>query len=645
MVFGLVNLAAALQKKRSVVPRVCIQLLLPESQLNLDSLLSRYAAPTAGASLQPNTARSVSAAGATVSGTDGVASKRPAVCRSGTANELSDVLARIMLKASEKQHTISRSAADQPAVQAAAAAEADVHAADLSSSGSSSSTVSSKSYWQLFSSHVTVICVSEVKYSLMGQSCLACPGAVTLVSNLVHSVDSQALLHAQCEQAPMAVQEYLQGSTNELYEVRCWHLAAQAIVDNPRGCCIDAKLSIAAIRWNLMRSCTCLLLQVATLPAHLVGEPLSLLTIYLHELYQAVVIATAGSADAADSDSATFALPAPQAADSGTAQAASRGSSALSAGSELPSGSSARSIVLAPLQQTVTQQTSAFVIASDLRVVLDIMDAPAEEYAIWKLEHMTTAAAEAHIKAAQQQDKAIVQQAVQLSGNSCSSIGTPVVGTAASSPVKEMAQLRGDEIATVSELSPQQQQRQQAQHAGSTSMAAFSVECSDTSAASSIDHPRLQSPRIVADPAAAAVRESGAGGSPSQQDRGLATISATVSGSDRPAAAAGFGTGLRKSRRTAGDVEAGSGRMSAAAALVSTSAKSLLSIPASLASVSGPAAAAGLEGAAAPTAGRRRHTSRGSIQVNTRQRDFGGMHVHCLGGNPNTCSSHVCHAR
>jgi hypothetical protein len=138
-----------------------------------------------------------------------------------------------MLKRSDKSLSHAASAAGKPtgstgpaqAAAAAAAGAAGLHTAERGSSSSGSSFVSSSSYWQLFSTHVTVICVSEIKYSLLGQSCLACPGAVTLVYNLVHSVDSQALLHAQCEQAPMAVQEYLQGSTNELYEVRAVALA------------------------------------------------------------------------------------------------------------------------------------------------------------------------------------------------------------------------------------------------------------------------------------------------------------------------------------------------------------------------------------------------------------------------------------
>ncbi|WIA30873.1 hypothetical protein OEZ86_000928 [Tetradesmus obliquus] len=170
---------------------------------------------------------------------------------------------------------------------------------------------------------------------------LLLPESQLNLDSLLASVDSQALLHAQCEQAPLAVQEYLQGSTNELYEV-------------------------------------------ASLPAHLIGEPVSLLAVYLHEVYQAVVIATAGGADAAEPESAID-------PDIDTAQAASRGSSALSAGSVATAVSNAHSLVLAPLHQIVTPHTSAFVIASDLRVVLDIMDALAEEYFTWKLAHTAAA--------------------------------------------------------------------------------------------------------------------------------------------------------------------------------------------------------------------------------------------------------------
>lgn len=207
---------------------MCIQLLLPESQLNLDSLLARYAAAGSGISLHPHAVSRADAAGDAAATYAGNSPGGAAGCKPGTGNELNDVLARVMLKACDKSSNSAGPATGKPTSGTAAAAETGMHAAGTGSSSGSSGVVSSSSFWQLFSSHVTVICVSEIKYSLMGQSCLACPGAVTLVNNLVHSVDSQALLHAQCEQAPLAVQEYLQGSTNELYEVRTATAAAAA---------------------------------------------------------------------------------------------------------------------------------------------------------------------------------------------------------------------------------------------------------------------------------------------------------------------------------------------------------------------------------------------------------------------------------
>jgi hypothetical protein len=215
------------QKKCFVhLPRICIQLLLPESQVNLDSLLSSYAAPAGHTTPHSDAASRIGSAASghkAVTATHvGIGSGSAAVgaaCRSGNANAFGDVLARVMLKARDEAGTCNHPGASPLTPTDAAAparSAADMQpAAEHGSSGSGSSS----DFWQLFSSHVTVICISEVKYSLMGQSCLVCPGAVTLVSNLVHSVDSQALLHAQCEEAPLAVQEYLQGSTNELYEV------------------------------------------------------------------------------------------------------------------------------------------------------------------------------------------------------------------------------------------------------------------------------------------------------------------------------------------------------------------------------------------------------------------------------------------
>jgi hypothetical protein len=370
--------------------------------------------------------------------------------------------------------------------------------------------------------------------------------------------------------------------------------------------------------------------QVTSFPAHFWGEPVALLTVYLHEVFQAVLIATAGSTEAAEGADSTQTAAAAAAREEDAAHAASRGSSALSAGSVTPSASSAHSLVLAPLHHVVTPHTSAFVIAADVRVVLDIMDAPAQEYATWKLAHSAAAAADAHVRAAQQHgNNAAAQQSAQLCGvSNMGNSSSPQCGTAVQSPVKEAAQLPSAE-ATADRIasSPQQQQQQP----GSQSMSVLSVECSDVSAGSSVNASCMQSPgsRSQGEQAAAAAAGTGPGnaGCRSSHDGHLSIMSAVDSSVEQnpAAAAAAARPGRWKSRRTAGDVEAGSSRIGAAAALVSTSAKALLSIPASLASAPGSAAAAAA-GPDSSAAAKRRHTtgSRGAIQVKPRQRDFGG---------------------
>jgi len=63
------------------------------------------------------------------------------------------------------------------------------------------------------------VCVTELKFSLLGQSCMVCPGAIALVSNLLLSVDAEATLRVHAQQLPPWVQEYLEGSAQELYDL------------------------------------------------------------------------------------------------------------------------------------------------------------------------------------------------------------------------------------------------------------------------------------------------------------------------------------------------------------------------------------------------------------------------------------------
>lgn len=49
-------------------------------------------------------------------------------------------------------------------------------------------------FWQRFARDLTIQCVTEIKYSLLGHSLMGCPGLVTLVTNLVRGVDEGDML-------------------------------------------------------------------------------------------------------------------------------------------------------------------------------------------------------------------------------------------------------------------------------------------------------------------------------------------------------------------------------------------------------------------------------------------------------------------
>jgi hypothetical protein len=73
-------------------------------------------------------------------------------------------------------------------------------------------------FWQGFSRSLAVVCAAEISYGLMGAACLT-PGVITLLSNLVRSVDVDSLPAAELEQLPSWAQQYLAGAGHELYEV------------------------------------------------------------------------------------------------------------------------------------------------------------------------------------------------------------------------------------------------------------------------------------------------------------------------------------------------------------------------------------------------------------------------------------------
>lgn len=301
------------------LPYMCLQLLLPESQQRLMALLETYTvhtSSTADPAVQELQGAELTAGDGSTAG-----------CQQFTG-------------------TVSHSAN---------------HSEPLLRQGSSSSTCQPPAsavsmFWQRFKYSLNVICITEMKYSLLGQSLLACPGAATLLCNLVRSVDSSALMQAGVEHLPQWFQEYLDGSGNELYEV-------------------------------------------ASFPPHMLGEPVAAVTLYLQETHRAIIVATAGSChESSGLQEISHSKASPAAQDLGTTAAttpegkAQRMLSAVvarklsSLSEEIAFSNSTISVPLhlAPLQHIITSSTSAFVIASDLRVVLDIMEGSEEDYLQWR---------------------------------------------------------------------------------------------------------------------------------------------------------------------------------------------------------------------------------------------------------------------
>lgn len=214
------------KKKHQGVPLMCIQLLLPESEQNLNRLLEAYCSPSPPA---PPLAPAASAAGSasdkyspalgTAAATSGSAAQRTGTGAASGGNALADVVANIVLKNAPTSRKASM-CATPATVAGRARSELTQIAAPAVLDNVGSSNISSSLFWQQFSQNLIVVCVTQVKYMLLGQSCLACPGAIALVSNLVHNMDGGALLEAQCEHAPTCAQEFLEGSLHELYEVR-----------------------------------------------------------------------------------------------------------------------------------------------------------------------------------------------------------------------------------------------------------------------------------------------------------------------------------------------------------------------------------------------------------------------------------------
>lgn len=355
-------------------------------------------------------------------------------------------------------------------------------------------------------------------------------------------------------------------------------------------------------------------LQVASFPAHMVGEPVSAVAVYLQEMYDAILIAAAGSAPAEHASQPTEPRAAAIAAESAATATASPATAASALAEMQPA------VQLAPLQHTITAKTSAYVIASDLRVVLDIMEAPAEEYTTWKADQQEAEVVEGVAVGREKQEQLNMLHGLRLQfpeGRSVSpdesystsplAAAVPAESEATAEDVKQPALLQSADVLS----SPECEQLQREPFAHS-----FSIDSPDRH----VMHQSFTTSEQVTSAA-----------SP-QGTLSLATVSAMVSwnsSEDRSA--------MRQARRTEGEVQAGTGGTSKAAALFSTTAKSLLAtgnIHSATAAAPGHATGVHEAGAAA----KRRH--RGSIHVNTRPnpatRHLGGK---CYTG---CCIASVC---
>jgi hypothetical protein len=153
-------------KKITGIPCMCLQLLLPESKQHLHQLLSLYSK-------------------------QGLLSVQPAQDRAGVCQEvgqaadcLHDAAATIITKAMPSDDSAASKAdagavgdAVQPGVTQAGAGDAAATAAAAGNGG--------PQWWQRFSRQVMCICITELRFGLLAQSCMGSRGTIPLISNLV----------------------------------------------------------------------------------------------------------------------------------------------------------------------------------------------------------------------------------------------------------------------------------------------------------------------------------------------------------------------------------------------------------------------------------------------------------------------------
>jgi hypothetical protein len=177
-------------KKATRIPRIVIQLLLPESKQQLHQMFSLYSkqgllATHAGSASQPTSAVAATTAAAAADKPHDahatvITKSDPGVLPGkGVATSEPTKGAALHDSLSNKWQQAD-SSVDQPAAAALAAAAA-------------ASAADGPQWWQRFARQVTCLCITELRFGMLASSVQGCAGTITLFSNLVRSVDDSVL--------------------------------------------------------------------------------------------------------------------------------------------------------------------------------------------------------------------------------------------------------------------------------------------------------------------------------------------------------------------------------------------------------------------------------------------------------------------
>jgi hypothetical protein len=174
-------------KKATGIPRIVVQLLLPESKQQLHQMLSLYSKQGLLATYEGSASQSTAAGAATTAAADmphdahaTIITKSnpgalPGNCPANGQRTKGAALQDSLLNKQQQANTVEKPAAAAPASVAAAAA------------------ADGPQWWQRFARQVTCLCITELRFGMLASSVQGCAGTITLFSNLVRSVDDSVL--------------------------------------------------------------------------------------------------------------------------------------------------------------------------------------------------------------------------------------------------------------------------------------------------------------------------------------------------------------------------------------------------------------------------------------------------------------------